>query len=61
VQLTTTALDHCQETGTTPEEWEETDGPDFGVGVDHYFAHTMHGVWYVSEDQGVFAAERFDG
>lgn len=56
-----TALDHlCQETGTAPEEWEETDGPDSGVGVDHYFAHAMLGMWYVNEDQGAFTAECCD-
>ncbi len=39
-----TALDYlCQETSTTPEEWEETDGPDSGVGVDYHFFHPALG------------------
>lgn len=53
-----TALDHLsRETGTAPGEWEEWDGPDSGVGVDHYFAHPSLGIWYVNEDHGTFTVE----
>lgn len=31
-----TALQYlCGESHTRPDEWEEQDGPDSGVGVDH--------------------------
>jgi len=53
-----TALDHlCRQTGTASDEWEEAEGPDSGLGVDHNFAHPSLGVWYVNEDQGTFTAE----
>ena len=56
-----TALDHLsRENGTAPGEWQEADGPDPGVGVDHYFARPVLGIWYVTEDRGTFAAEPCD-
>ena len=53
-----TALDHlCFETGTFPDEWEDADGTDSGVGVDHHLAHRSHGVLYVNDDQGPLMTE----
>ncbi len=58
----TTAIDFlCLETNTRPAEWEETEGPDSGVGADHYFAHPELGMWRVNNDQGLFSCEPCDG
>jgi hypothetical protein len=48
------------ETDTKPAEWEEIDGPESGVGIDHYFVHTDLGIWWVNDDQGTFTAEPWE-
>lgn len=39
-------------TNTDPEEWETTDGPDSGMGIDTYYLNpnTNQEVW-INEDQ----------
>lgn len=45
----------AEETGTDPEHWEGTDGPDSGHGVDYYFRNERTGqTAYVNNDQGDF-------
>ena len=44
-----------RETDTPIKDWEEIDGPDSGVGVDHWFRNKETGrEAYVNEDQGEF-------
>lgn len=58
----TTAIDFlCAETGTKPNEWQEVDGPDSGVGADSYFSHSDLGIWWVNDDQGTLIAESCGG
>lgn len=48
----------CQETGTTPEDWNSMDGPETGVGVERWYVHTADGrEAYTVDDQGSFTIE----
>lgn len=43
----------CQETDTKPNQWEELDGPESGVGVEYWYRHKKSGQEaYLCIDQG---------
>ena len=53
------ALDFlCEQTGTCGSDWVNMDGPESGVGVDHWFYNeATQQEAYVNEDQGHFTYE----
>jgi hypothetical protein len=53
----TIEVDHigmlCDLTGTEPEAWADAEGPDSGVGIDHYYVTTDESLnARIGEDQG---------
>lgn len=48
----------CEQTGTTPADWDQTDGPSTGVGVESWYVHKHDGrEAYLVDDQGFITVD----
>ncbi len=55
--------DASNELGCSPQDWEETSGPDSGHGVDYWYVRKDDSsiIIYINNDQGHFTWGRQDG
>jgi hypothetical protein len=50
----------CVETDTNPSDWDETSGPETGVGVERWYVSRLTGeAAYVVDDQGHITVETY--